>query len=74
MQPVILETHYEEFVQDPVQLIKKIMSFLQLEESKYVNNYIQKMVVSNRNMRSSKKNTFSDETKQQILELVKPYY
>jgi hypothetical protein len=61
-------------VQDPVQLIKKIMSFLQLEESKYVNNYIQKMVVSNRNMRSSKKNTFSDETKQQILELLKPYY
>src|SRR5690349_8462350 len=69
----LLETRYEEFVKDPHALIKKIMEFAQLPPSKNVDRYIEEMVVSNRNVRSSRKTVFSDETKQRILEIVSPY-
>jgi len=69
----LLETRYEEFVKDPHALVKKIMEFAQLPSSKNVDRYIEEMVVSNRNVRSSKKTVFSDETKQRILEIVSPY-
>jgi len=69
----LLETRYEEFVKDPHALIKKVMEFAQLPPSKNVDRYIEEMVVSNRNVRSSKKTVFSDETKQRILEIVSPY-
>jgi hypothetical protein len=69
----LLETRYEEFVKDPHAIVKKIMEFTQLPPSNYVNKYIDEMVVSNRNVRSSKKTIFSDETKQRILEIAAPY-
>lgn len=69
----LLETRYEEFVKDPHALIKKVMEFAELPPSKNVDRYIEEMVVSNRNVRSSKKTVFSDETKQRILEIVSPY-
>lgn len=69
----LLETRYEEFVKDPHALIKKVMEFAELPPSKNVEKYINEMVVSNRNVRSSKKAVFSDETKQRILEIVSPY-
>jgi hypothetical protein len=65
----ILETRYEEFVKDPVALTKKIFAFAQLPPSKYVDEYLQEMVVSNRNARTSKKTSFSDETKNVFLKL-----
>jgi hypothetical protein len=69
----LLETRYEEFVKDPHLLVKKIMDFVELPSSKNVDKYIEEMVVSNRNVISSKKTVFSDETKQRILEIVSPY-
>lgn len=69
----ILETRYEEFVQDPVALVKKILDFVQLPASKYVDAYVQEMVVSNRNTRASKKTSFSEETKKRILEIAAPF-
>lgn len=69
----LLETRYEEFVKDPHALVKKIMDFAELTPSKNVEKYINEMVVSNRNTRSSKKTVFSDETKQRILEITAPY-
>lgn len=69
----ILETRYETFVQDPVALIRQIMDFVQLPPSKYVDAYLQDMVVSNRNTRVSKKTTFPEETRQRILEIAAPY-
>lgn len=65
----LLETRYEDFVKDPQTLIKKILDFAELPKSKYIDKYINEMVVSNRNARSSKKTVFSDETKQRILEI-----
>ncbi|HEY6975518.1 MAG TPA: sulfotransferase [Chitinophagaceae bacterium] len=69
----LLEIRYEEFVRDPHMVIKRIMDFARLPPSKRVNKYIEEMVVSNRNVRSSKKTIFSDETKQRILEITAPY-
>jgi Sulfotransferase family len=69
----ILETRYEEFVKDPKALVKKILDFAGLPASQNVDKYIEEMVVSNRNVVSSKKLEFSDETKQRILEIVAPY-
>jgi hypothetical protein len=69
----LLETRYEEFVKDPHALITMIMEFVKLPPSKNVDRYIDEMVVSNRNARSSKKTEFSNETKQRILEIVSPY-
>lgn len=69
----ILETRYEEFVKDPKALVKKILDFAGLPASQNVDKYIEEMVVSNRNVVSSKKLVFSDETKQRILEIVAPY-
>lgn len=65
----LLETRYEDFVADPKAFIKNIMSFVDLAESKYVNRYIDEMVVSNRNKVPSKKLSFPEETKQRILEI-----
>ena len=69
----ILETRYEEFVKDPVALIKKIFDFVQLPPSAYVDAYLQEMVVSNRNVISSKKTVFSEDTKKRIMEIAAPY-
>lgn len=64
-----LETHYEDFVKDPNSFIKNIMDFVDLPSSTNVDRYIKEMVVSNRNKVPSKKMTFSEETKQKILEI-----
>jgi hypothetical protein len=69
----LLEMRYEDFVKDPDSFIKKIMKFVQLPYSKNVERYIEEMIVTNRNVRSTKKTVFSDEIKQRILEIVSPY-
>jgi len=69
----LLEVRYEEFVKDPHAVVKNIMGFTKLPSSKHVDRYIEEMIVSNRNVRSSKKTIFSDETKQRILEITAPY-
>ncbi len=65
----LLETRYEDFVKDPKHLIRKVMDFVQLPPSKHVDEYIDEMIVSNRNKVSSKKTVFTEETKQRILEI-----
>jgi hypothetical protein len=69
----VLQTRYEDFVKDPKVFIQNVMDFMQLPPSKNVDNYMNEMVVSNRNARASKKTTFSDETKQRIMEIVGEY-
>lgn len=71
----VLQTHYEDFVKDPQAFIKEVMKFAQLPPSKFVDRYMNEMVVSNRNTRSgsTKKSSFSEETKQQILDIVGEY-
>lgn len=71
----VLQTRYEDFVKDPVSFIKNVMEFMELPSSKFVDRYMDEMVVSNRNTRSgaTKKSAFSDEVKQQILDIVGEY-
>lgn len=69
----VLQTRYEDFVKDPKAFIERVMNFMQLPQSRFVDKYMDEMVVSNRNARTSKKTTFSDEVKQQILEIVGEY-
>jgi hypothetical protein len=73
LQVPFLQTRYEEFVSDPKGLIKKMMDFAGLRPSKYVDAYLDRMIVSNRNSANSKKNVFSDETRKRILEIAAPY-
>lgn len=69
----VLQTRYEDFVKDPKAFIQKVMDHMQLPKSKHVDDYMNEMVVSNRNAVSSKKTTFSEETKQRIMEIVGEY-
>jgi len=69
----ILETRYEEFVENPRALVKKILDFVGLPSSANVDRYIEEMVISNRNTSHSQTLVFSDETKKRILEIAAPY-
>lgn len=66
----VFEMRYEDFVSDPKLFIQKLMNFIQLSPSKYVEGYLDSISVSNRNNRTSSKTSFSDETKKRILEIV----
>jgi hypothetical protein len=66
----VYELHYEDFVKDPYKSIYKLMEYLLLTPSKYVDAYMQNIFVDNRNERASKKTPFSEETKKRILEIV----
>ena len=66
----VFEMKYEDFVSDPKTFVQKLMDFIKLSPSKYVDGYLNSISVSNRNNRSSKKTSFSEETKKRILEIV----
>ena len=66
----VYESYYEDFVKDPHRFIQTLMDFMQLPSSKYVDEYMKNIIVANRNNRSTSKTTFSEETKQRILQIV----
>jgi hypothetical protein len=63
---------YEDFVQDPKSFIAKMMEHVQLEPSKFIDAFMEKISVQNRNNRAaaSSKTALSEETKRKILEIV----
>jgi len=69
------ECSYEDFVKDPKTFMLQMMEFMQLAPSKRVNDYLENMIVLNRNERRSKtsKTEISEEMKQQILAITGPY-
>ncbi len=66
----VYESHYEDFVKNPKLFIQKLMQFIQLPPSKYVDDYMKNIFVANRNNRTSAKTPFSEETKQRILQII----
>lgn len=68
----VYTAHYEDFVKQPKQFINSIMEYAQLKPSKYVDAFMEKISVQNRNNRAaaSSKTAISDETKRKILEIV----
>ncbi len=66
----VFEMRYEDFVGDPKKFIRQLMEFADLPPSKFVDAYLESITVSNRNNRTSKKTSFSEETKKKILEIV----
>lgn len=66
----VLESRYEDFVNEPNVFMQKLMAFTQLAPSKYVEAYMKNIVVANRNKRTSAKSFFSEEMKQRILQIV----
>jgi hypothetical protein len=72
----VYECRYEDFVKDPKVFIYKMMEFMQLPPSKNVDDYLENMIVDNRNERQSvsKKSAMPEETRQQILAITGNYY
>ena len=71
----VYECSYEDFVRDPKTFMLQMLKFMQLAPSKRVNDYLENMIVLNRNERRSKtsKSEISEEMKQQILAITGPY-
>jgi len=71
----VYECRYEDFVKDPKTFIYKMMEFMQLPPSKKVDNYLENIIVDNRNKRSPEKNksAMPEEMKQQVLNITGPY-
>lgn len=72
VKPSIFTVSYEDFVSNPNETIKNILEFLKLKPSKLIDNYINKINVSNRNNRQAKssKTNISEETRSQILQMI----
>jgi hypothetical protein len=68
----VYTVHYEDFVKDPKEFITKIMEHLELRPSKFINAFMEKISVQNRNNRASAsaKTALNEETKRKILEMV----
>lgn len=73
MHPDLYVASYEDFVADPSAFIAKMMTRLGLAKSKLVDDYLEKIKINNRNDRAAKseKTNISEETKKEILEIVK---
>lgn len=73
MKPEIYTVSYEEFVGNPKATISKLLSSVGLKESKFIDDYMEKISVSNRNSREAKseKTHIPDDIKKEILEIVK---
>ena len=71
----VYECRYEDFIKDPKKFIEEMMNFMQLPASKKVNEYLENMIVLNRNERTSKttRSEISEQLKQQILAITGPY-
>jgi hypothetical protein len=63
---------YEDFVKDPKHFIAKLMDHLQLKPSKFVDAFMEKLSVQNRNDRASasSRTVLSEETKMKIMQMV----
>ena len=68
----VYTAHYEDFVKEPKRFIADILNYVTLKPSKYVDAFMEKISVQNRNNRASAspKTALSDETKRKILEMV----
>jgi hypothetical protein len=68
----VYTAHYEDFVKEPKQVIAKLMEHIALKPSKFVDTFMEKISVQNRNNRAaaSSKTALSDETKMKILQIV----
>jgi hypothetical protein len=71
----VYECRYEDFVKDPKEFIYGMMRFMQLQPSKRVDEYLESIIVMNRNERIAKsaKTEITEETKRQILAITGPY-
>jgi len=72
MHPSIFTARYEDFVKDPNTFVGGLLQFLHLSPSKLVDKFINKLSIANRNERKSatEKTEISEETKQEILEIL----
>jgi hypothetical protein len=72
MHPDIYTASYEDFVKNPKALIADIMNFLHLHPSALVDKFMNKLSIANRNNRkaASAQTEITEETKNQILELI----
>ena len=63
---------YEDFVRQPKQFIAELMEHVQLKPSKFIDVFMEKISVQNRNNRSaaSSKTILNDETKLKIMQIV----
>lgn len=68
----VTTVHYEDFVKSPKECIAGLLHDLGLNPSGYVDKFMEKISVQNRNNRAaaSQKTALSDETKQKILAMV----
>lgn len=68
----VYTANYEDFVKQPKEFIEKILGYVQLTPSKFIDEFMQKISVQNRNTRAaaSAKTALSDETKKRIMEIV----
>jgi len=68
----VYTAHYEDFVREPKQVIAKLMEHVALKPSKFVDIFMEKISVQNRNNRAaaSSKTALNDETKMKILQIV----
>jgi hypothetical protein len=68
----VYTSRYEDFVKQPREFIEKLMEHVQLKPSKFVDAFMEKISVQNRNNRAaaSSKTAISDETKMKIMRMV----
>ena len=68
----VYTANYEDFVKDPKGFITKMMEYGQLKPSKFVDAFMEKISVQNRNNRApaSSKTALSEETKRKIIQIV----
>lgn len=72
----VYNARYEDFVKDPKQFISNMMDHLHLPQSKYVDAFMNKIAVKDRNNRAaaSARTSLSDDTKKKILDIVNGTY
>ncbi|MEP7318426.1 MAG: sulfotransferase [Panacibacter sp.] len=68
----VYTANYEDFVKHPQNFIASMMDHLQLKPSKYIDNFMKKLSVQNRNNRAaaSAKTAISEETRIKIMQIV----
>ena len=68
----VYTANYEDFVKHPKEFIANMTNYLGLKPSKYIDNFMNKLSVQNRNNRAaaSAKTTISEETKIKIMQIV----
>jgi hypothetical protein len=72
LQANVYTVNYEDFVKDPKGCIAKMMEYTQLKPSGFVDTFMEKISVQNRNNRAavSSKTALSEETKKKIMQMV----